>query len=462
MLVAAHPQMGIWVAVIGLPFYFQHKELHLVDTTWVIAPAYAALFCLLPTLATRVLALLRLTTRQRDSKPHPNPPQFGERTESSSTQQRYASEIGEKPESLSARRRLPPQTGEGWGGIMLAWPIISVLPIVNVWHWSAYGRGLLELVVAPLLLYLAVRTLVTHPVQRQRLMAALFAGGGLVAVIGLVDWWRGGGTAVDGVLRLVGPYFSPNHTALYLERTLFIGLGLVFAAQSGQRRGWLCLTGIVAVALLLTASRGAWLLGIPVGIGVFAWLAYRRIGGQRLDKAGRKWPIRPPLWVIATLALTVFLVVLSMPSLWHRLANSATVANRWLIWQTTLRLWQDDPLFGVGPGGFFWRYPAYLTQASSEPNILHPHNVWLEVGALWGVAGLLWLGLLFVMVIRRAQHLRQETNEADFWLSAALVAGLAAGFAHAQVDSFTTLADLAAWNWAALGLLVEKKRILSA
>ncbi len=97
----------------------------------------------------------------------------------------------------------------------------------------------------------------------------------------------GHGVDVDGVRRLVGPHFSPNHTALYLLRTFFLGVGLAAAcyadrtaaAQKWYSAGGILLwaaTALVLLALVLTGSRGALLLGLPAGLLVLAWAAAAR------------------------------------------------------------------------------------------------------------------------------------------------------------------------------------------
>jgi O-antigen ligase len=151
-------------------------------------------------------------------------------------------------------------------------------------------------------------------------------------------------------------------------------------------------------------------------------------------------------------------VALTVELFWARLTNSETIRSRLVIWQTTLHLWRDYPWFGVGPGEFFWRYPAYLAQSTSEPNLYHPHNLWLEFGAIWGMAGLFW-GLVFVGYVGRQLFARQRAQPcAQQWIILGLLAGLFAGLAHAQVDAFAALADLAGWHWLALGLLMQVKK----
>jgi O-antigen ligase len=313
----------------------------------------------------------------------------------------------------------------------------------NAWPLTAYWTGLWNLALLPLLgaglLYMFRAT------PRTRLLSALFAGGVAVTLIGLISWLRGGGTAVDGVLRLVGPYFSANQAALYLERSFFLGLGLIWTLPAARR--WLGLgCGLILLALLLTASRGALLLGLPAGLLVWGW----GVIAAGKDRAGGKPHLRWR-WLLPVTVLLILAGWWLWPLLGARLTNSATVLQRLTIWQSSLALWHDYFWLGIGPDGFFWRYPAYLPLgALDEPNLHHPHNLWLTVVTGWGVAGLLWLGLLLWWLARR---LRQWCVAPDRWLALALLAAWAAALAHGQVDATLTLPDLALWSWLTLALL---------
>ena len=94
-LVAAFPPVGLWLAAATLPFYHQHKELHLVNTSLLIPPAYAALFCLLPVIVCAI-----------------------------------------RPKQLFSNT---------WNRLALAWLMLSLLASVNVWHWPGYWQGLVDL-----------------------------------------------------------------------------------------------------------------------------------------------------------------------------------------------------------------------------------------------------------------------------------------------------------------------------
>ncbi len=408
LLCLAQPQVGLWLAVALIPFYYQHKEVQLVNVTLTAPPAHVFALALLPAV---------YMTRHPSFAPRLSP--------------------------------LTPRPFHWWELTPLLLIPLSLLAAVNVWHWPAFARGTLDLVVAPLLLWLAVRTLAVTGEERRRVLAALFAGGVLAALIGLINWLRGHGAEVDGIRRLVGPHFSANHTALYLERSLLLGLALLvmLRRRSGvvlQAMAWSAVL-VVGGALVLTGSRGALLLGAPAGLAVLSGFALAR------RPALRRWLRLRRHRISLTAAMVGVIVMLVV--LWQqaRLANVETVVLRLEVWRAALALWRDHFWTGVGPGGFFWSYPAYLSVGAVEVDQLHPHNVWLEVTTTWGVLGLAWLVLSIIALIQ-ALRSQSRLGGVNIWLAVGATAGLAAGLAHAQTDTFMLLADLATWNAVAWAL----------
>ena len=419
LLILPTGTVGVGFVALLLPFYFQHKEITLLTGTLTMPPAHVALLCLWLAISATFIPKMKTALR---------------------------------PQLTTWLTCLHPVD---W--LALAWVSISLCTAANVWYWPAYRQGFLDFVLLPVFTYVAVRLLVTTPVRQQQISGALLAGGSLAALIGLAMWARGAGTSADGVLRLVGPYFSPNHMALYLERSWWLGLGLTLTWQ-GHRRywGWLALA-LIGLALWLTASRGAWLLGMPAGAVVFG-----RSSGLWQTGRYRHLPHLPKRTVLMGLSVAILFAVLGGMvlgnTLWLRLTNSATVTERLVIWQATFQLWRDHWLLGVGPGGFFWHYPAYLAWSThADPNLLHPHNLWLEIVAGWGSLGLIWFLLMGWQVWRFGVTLQR--HERPLWQGCGLLAGLAAGVAHGQVDAFGALPDLALWNWLALGLLVTMNQV---
>ena len=430
-VIAAEPLAGLMIAAAALPFHFQHKELRLVGAVWAVPPAQAALLSTLPALAQRAIR-----TRVWRIRP-----------------------------ALKAITQMRSTQYADW--LALAWIGISLLTGLNVWHWPGYVVGFWELVAVPVLLYAGVRLFAAEPSQQRALLKALFVGGVLAAGVGLIDWLSGAGVSVDGTLRLMGVSFSPNQTALYLLRTLFVGVGLcgtisysvwrnpsggsqvrndsgsmerplVHALRTGQYAGG-CL--LVAAALALTSSRGAILLGLPAGFLVMA------VAGRRHERFRRWLPLMGLLALLVGLLLVLFYG--------ERLLNFDTLRTRLAIWRDAWSLWRRFPLLGVGPGGFPWNYPAFLRpSATSDPNLLHAHSVWLEYATGWGIVGLVWLAALLSWLF---SILRRSWRAPHLWLQTGLLAGLWAGLAHAQVDAFAALPELAAWNFVALALLRTRR-----
>ena len=414
-LIAAEPFTGLMIAAVALPFHFQHKELQLVGSVWAVPPAHAALLATLPALAQRALRVSEWRIGSALKAFYPIRNAF------------YA--IRDKQFATL---------------LVAVWIVISLLAARNVWHWPGYYRGLWEFVAVPALLYAGIRLFAAEPHRQQSVLVALFTGGALAAGVGLVDWLIGGGVSVDGVRRLMGISFSPNQTALYLLRTLLVGVGLLATSQRWRR----ALTAgclLVAGALLLTASRGAILLGLPVGALVMA------AAGRRHARflQGR----RVAVLLVVGLAVAVGLAYVLVYG--DRLLNIETVRSRLAIWLDASSLWRHYPLLGVGPSGFYWNYPAFLhTSPTTDPNLLHPHSVWLEYATGWGAVGLVWIGAFTGMIVL---VLRRSLRAPRAWHRIGILAALAAGLAHAQVDAFAALPELAAWNFAALALLAVPK-----
>ncbi len=417
-LIAAAPSTGLMIAAAALPFHFQHKELQLVGAVWAVPPAHAALLATLPSLAQRAIRATEWRISPALKVLYPFRNAF------------YA--IREKPSPTL---------------LVAAWIVISLLAARNVWHWPGYYRGMWELVVVPVLLYAGIMLTAAEPRQHRSVLIAFFAGGALAAGVGLVDWLIGGGVSVDGVRRLMGVSFSPNQTALYLLRTMFVGVGLL-ATFRRWRRGLTAGCLLVAAALLLTASRGAILLGLPVGALVMAAAGRRHVPYLQ----GRRVAVL--LALVVGLAIAVGLEYVLVYG--DRLLNIETMRSRLAIWQDAASLWTHYPLLGVGPSGFYWNYPAFLQPSpTADPNLLHPHSVWLEYATGWGAVGLVWFGAFLSMIVL---VLRRSLLAPRAWHRIGILAALAAGLAHAQVDAFAALPELAAWNFAALALLAVPKR----
>ena len=311
---------------------------------------------------------------------------------------------------------ISPHSGVRWG---IAW--VGALLLAHAWFHRGEGAVWVALrarLLFPFLLYVLLRG--GDEETRRAFSRALVLGGSVLAAWALADGVWHGVLWTDGVPRVRAFFGSPNHLALVLVRVLPFALFLRHA-QGRRRWGGTWGLGLMGVALALTFSRGAWVLAVPVLLGL--WWQGRFHGRKR-------W-----LWggiVVLGLLLTAY-------------RGGETGHARWLIWQGTARLVLDAPWLGIGWGRFTLLYPRYaLPSAWREPLIYHAHNVLLTTAAWVGLPTTLILGGLWVRVLGRRPAAPLERAA---WVS------LWAGMAFGWVDAFWALEDLAYLTAVALALL---------
>ena len=92
--------------------------------------------------------------------------------------------------------------------------------------------------------------------------------------------------------------------------------------------------------------------------------------------------------------------------------------DRFYMWYGAIPIFLENPLFGVGTGG----YQREMKQRGKpgDPDIAHPHNNILHMAVSYGIVGIIAYLWLFVETIRNAWEQR-ETPVGFFVLSAAIV-----------------------------------------
>jgi O-antigen ligase len=127
-------------------------------------------------------------------------------------------------------------------------------------------------------------------------------------------------------------------------------------------------------------------------------------------------------------------------------------------------MFADHPFFGVGLDNFLYEYRSrYIFDAAwQEPNLNHPHNIFLDFATRLGLFGLLAGGWMIWEAYRALKaavgSLTSEAATASEteWLPVAvgLSGSLAAMLAHGLVDHSFFLVDLAFVFYLILGTAV--------
>lgn len=359
--------------------------------------------------------------------------------------------------------------GLRWG--ITAWRSRSSSPVFWVWH-PLDGPVLALLIAAALSLVAAQRVGVALHELRTVLLAGVLVYGlvrraaadaagrfdpwplvwGLslsaaaAAIWGMVQAATGQGViTAEGVWRVRGPYASPNNLALLLDHIWPLLLAVVMFERLRARRVMAgLLAAVVFAGALLTVSKGALLIGLPLALLVLGWLA----GGR---------------WRWAVLAVLVLGAAALLP-LWRteRFADlfnlsSGTGLIRTQLWRGTWEMIRDRAWSGVGLDNFLYAYRTRyaLPAAWQELNLSHPHNVVLDLWTRLGFAGLLAGLWLFAVAIRYAWSALRQADGASKALPAGVLVSLLVTLAHGMIDNSIFLMDLMVVMMASVALVAR-------
>jgi putative inorganic carbon (HCO3(-)) transporter len=251
-----------------------------------------------------------------------------------------------------------------------------------------------------------------------------------------------------GYDRAHGPLPDANDLAFFLVAAF--PFAIMLARTGTHRRLWRLCALLLLAGTATTLSRGA--------VVALAAMALWALASGFL---------RPRTAVLTSGAVLVGLVVVffAAPALVsQKLEVKGAVADqnvdeRRIRWGAATEMAADNPLLGVGPGGFKVNYERYVN--FDDPNPLHPldvaHEMYLEVAAELGLPGL----LAFLAVIGygwRGARLAGESGSYDTrQLAGAVRASMVAMLVAALF--LTEQYYLPIWLGCALGAALDLRRV---
>lgn len=340
-------------------------------------------------------------------------------------------------------------------GVLLELDVLdwAVIAFVAVAAWSTIAaefrhvalREWRVLFFEPALFYLLLRAARLDRWAVWRTVDGFVAGALAVACIGLAQYAMGVGliTAEGGFPRLRSVYGSPNSVGLYLGRALPVLIAVSLFGADRRRRIVYGLSALpVGAAVVLSFSKGALVLGVPLSLAALGLLA----GGPWLWSA---------LGTVVTAALAVF-ALLRTPRFASLLdPSSGTVFFRLHLWRAAWTMFREHPWLGVGPDNFLYHYRSryILPAAWQEPNLSQAHNILLDYATRLGLAGLASGAWLQIAFWRLALPLRRLADRDLRALALGLMASMVNFLAHGLVDASYFLIDLAFAFFLTLGVV---------
>ncbi|HEY8675327.1 MAG TPA: O-antigen ligase family protein, partial [Candidatus Dormibacteraeota bacterium] len=294
--------------------------------------------------------------------------------------------------------------------------------------------------IEPIVLFYVASDLLRRRADFRTLLMGLGIGTSIFAVMNVVVF---AAAAFQNTIHFGAPpsaiYTSSNAVAMFLEPPAALAIGLVlFADERRDRRMALAWALILAVAFVLTFSRGGYL-----ALAIFGVLTVIKV---RPD-------LRRPLLIfgiVAAAAVLLTVVVASttplMKTRFSYVALNYTLQTRAAIFTATLGIIAAHPILGVGLGGYVYNLHGF-------PEI-YPHDVymtfWVELGLL-GLLAFLYVFVRLGVSAWRALSLASGFEKALLW---GVVGTVVTWAVHGIVDSPYWKNDMAVEFWLVVAIEV--------
>ncbi len=343
----------------------------------------------------------------------------------------------------------------GWAGVST---LFSTSPALSVWGAYLRNEGLVAIFGYGLVVFLAIQ-FVRSTRDLRTVMVVAVVSGCLVSAYALLQSW--GFDPIqwsDAAGRVWSTFGNADMLGNYLVFPLALALGLALSsARTRLRFVWWSAVALIAVALWLTETRGAW-IAASASVLCMAW-----VGWQQARRASRGRRIAFGAVALALVTGTVAAIAFvqrgrlagssALPSVLARASNGRTV-----IWLTGLRGWLAHPITGWGPDGFGRAFESavgadwYSLVAAGFGSADNAHNFLVQALVTLGIPGLvLTVWALGYAVIQGFRGLPSAKGASRVLLLACWAALI--GLIVALTLGVST-PEVSVWLWLTVGLLL--------
>ncbi|HLH54326.1 MAG TPA: O-antigen ligase family protein [Verrucomicrobiae bacterium] len=272
----------------------------------------------------------------------------------------------------------------------ICWGVVACVVYVAVRYFHADVEYLARLELLHVLVYGFLFLAILNNLHRQETIqvvtyTVLFVGMA-IAFYGTYQFF----TSSDKVWNMIKPYphrgsgtfYNPNHFAGFLE--MLLPLGLAYTLTGRLKPVPRVFFGYVSLVLLggiaVSVSKGGW---IATGLSLLAFF-----GILLFQRRYRIPALALMVLLVAACAYVFPRNIFFQLRLKQMFSQNGNVNDelRYSVWRPALRMWREHPLWGVGPGHFNARFPAYRPEGlQMAPE--YAHNDYLNTLADWGAVG---------------------------------------------------------------------------
>jgi len=300
--------------------------------------------------------------------------------------------------------------------------------------------GAFAVFITQVLFYLYIRS--THSLDRHKLIEVLSVTGGIVALIGIIQylfidifipprWLDTSLYGAEQYKRVFSTFLNPNVLAGYLIFIISISISTLHNKYS-----YLVLP-LSLSCLIFTFSRGGW---IGTAIAVCTVLLLKR---------------ESKLSSIILIACTFFLL-----GFWSMILGrisgvlnfrDSTLLYRIEIWKTAFSVFIKHPLVGCGFGTAWKVIPEVSTEISAL--VGHAHNLYLNFAMETGIAGLFAFIWFYISRVFKGYNRLKSLENTDRDVVIGLIGGFVGTAFHGMVDAVPIAPQFGIIIWSFIGLL---------
>jgi O-antigen ligase len=228
-----------------------------------------------------------------------------------------------------------------------------------------------------------------------------------------------------------GSFVNRHNFAAYMEMTISIPLGMMFAGAVRRDKRLLVITavGLMGIALLLSGSRGGLVALLAELFFLLILTTETRSYGRLMLKIG--------LAVLLVATIIVGAILIGGESSLTRIAETAAsgnvTTNRTHIWSVTLSVIKTYPIFGAGLGGYSVAYTNFDTFNGME-RVEQAHNDYLQILTDAGLVGLIIAAFFVFKLFKTGLKNTKHGNKFRKGIAVGALAGCFAIMVHSLFD----------------------------
>jgi glycosyltransferase involved in cell wall biosynthesis/O-antigen ligase len=265
--------------------------------------------------------------------------------------------------------------------------------------------------------------------------------------------------------RIAGPLGDPNFFAQILLLSVPVALQLAWTTRGVSRMLGFIAAGMAGVATVFTYSRGG---ALALGAVLLLSVIVRGIDLRKMAVISAAFVL--VLWVALPGEFARRLTTLSqlVPGSEEVLRPDSSFGERKMFAAAAWGMFQDHMITGVGAGNYGLHFLDYAQRVGSDARLYvtptegyYPHNLYLEVAAETGLAGVVPFGLTLVVCFLYLSRARRTLLASGDVSSAGLAAGWSIALGGYLLTSLFLHGDFIRYWWLMVGFAGAFYRLTS-